>query len=482
MKNVTILFVLLFGSLSLFSKDYELLKSENYSVYSGYKILYAIKIDSVVKKDDGVRYYNHPNVTINPNTYCYNISTNSWLGAEVILKDGYWKFSTLPDRYVQIKDEANLNDTWVFAEKIGEYSITAKVSGFETAIINGTVDSIKVISLYVGYLGVQFNENHFIDLKIKISKNYGFYSLFEFYNFPYEYNEIKTLAAINDPKYMPYSEFDVFNFNIGDEFHIGEYAKSSNYSLWDADIILKVLDKKINEGPPFNIEYKFKKIAKIVDLYKPDKIDTTIFINGEVTEKFTIGSRDTLFFGGHIINDGNDGYFYSVPSYFFDDDFNKMAQFNYLFLQKISDSCLKEFSPDGFTRYLYFNGLGGPYYSDNYDVYNYSSRGLRYYKKGTEEWGTPFKEEDLGVSVEGEYNTNFNTIYNPISDELVIASEIPIENYRLMIYDINGKNIYEEFILTERISMSKLFNGIYLFKIISTDGRSINQGKFSIIR
>ncbi len=489
MKNVIIVILLVLSFLNIYSKDYELLKSENYSIYSGGKFLSAIKIDSVVKNDDEVRYYIHPNVTVDPVTNCYSLSTSSWLGAEVVLKDGYWKFITLTDRFVQIKDDPKLNEEWIFAEEEGKYKMTAKVIGYETAVINNVVDSIKVISLNVIFFSGNFYENRYKDLTIKISKTYGLYSFFEFYNFPYNQSFDKcTVIAINDEKYLPYSKFDVYNFNIGDEFHISEYSKSGTFKLWDANIILKVIEKKIIELPILKIEYKFKKIAKIVKLYKPDKIDTTIFINGEVTEKYTISSRDTLFFGGELIKEDSwsENRYYDVPFYIFDKYFNKMALLYDLPLEKENDSCFFEAISEGINYFLHFNGLGGPYYNDFWDPNNFSYRGLKYYKKGDEEFGTPFNPQDLTVSVKDSETIKNVAIYLPMTEEVLIKTNNFHDNSRIEIFDNNGKIVYHSNVdLIDnvfKLNVNNFANGIYLFSISDFKGNTFEKGKFSILR
>ena len=69
---------------------------------------------------------------------------------------------------------------------------------------------------------------------------------------------------------------------------------------------------------------------------------------------------------------------------------------------------------------------------------------LKYFKKGSETWGTPFDMSLLSNNEKVELPNEFELLPNPTSDNIQINSSHPINDGQLLIYNIAGQLIFQE--------------------------------------
>jgi hypothetical protein len=125
-------------------------------------------------------------------------------------------------------------------------------------------------------------------------------------------------------------------------------------------------------------------------------------------------------------------------------------------MESIVDGC--------FDCVQYIEGLGGGYY-DCFGITSREYRGLRYYKKSNEEWGTPF---DFTVSTK-EVSTEFGFKYYPNpADKTVLIQAPQSGRYDIVILNIQGQMLLRETQgqTTSEIDVSKLSPGMYFIQII----------------
>jgi hypothetical protein len=78
-------------------------------------------------------------------------------------------------------------------------------------------------------------------------------------------------------------------------------------------------------------------------------------------------------------------------------------------------------------------------------------------------------EGENSVSVDESENSSFNLYPNPVEDILTISRENSNAPARVEIFDINGRLIINQSLLSNQIDVSQLSSGIYTFKLISNN-------------
>lgn len=130
-------------------------------------------------------------------------SGDSWLG-HIVYRDtitGEETFYNQLGDSILLKTHALLNDSWSMANDTNGISIQATITNLDTLTIDGSLDSIKTLTLQA-YLNATPALNYYNGQKIILSKSHGFLSTFEFYAFPnYDSNYQYNLSFIS---YAPY--------------------------------------------------------------------------------------------------------------------------------------------------------------------------------------------------------------------------------------------------------------------------------------
>ncbi len=147
-----------------------------------------------------------------------------------------------------------------------------------------------------------------------------------------------------------------------------------------------------------------------------------------------------------------------------------------------SEDCYMPVLLDGcLTSMYYFKGLGGPYYNCSEISWGPSWNLLKYYKKGSETWGTPLSCDSLQtVGIAVQPSIKMVTIYpNPTSGAITVS--IPagiIYPCKLEIIDISGRTaaLFNLNQPTQTFELGNLPAGLYMYKLTSVKG-DIFRGK-----
>jgi hypothetical protein len=78
-------------------------------------------------------------------------------------------------------------------------------------------------------------------------------------------------------------------------------------------------------------------------------------------------------------------------------------------------------------------------------------------------------EGENSVSVDESENSSFNLYPNPVEDILTISRENSTAPARVEMFDINGRLVINQSLLSNQIDVSQLSSGIYTFKLISNN-------------
>ena len=204
---------------------------------------------------------------------------------------------------------------------------------------------------------------------------------------------------------------EIYDFEVGDVFHIRSPFEAPGYSRLDVYNI-EILDKKYSDTN--NLTY----IRYIRD------IDLKYSENGNpyVYEYYT----DTIYCYNpdSLVHEGIIDTVYTNPDLYNERKINEVLYYGATY-----------------QKWQFVNGCGEALWRYN-DMLNYVSfeNRLVYYKKGTEEWGTP-----IIVGIQEIFNNSprISTFPNPFTTSTTIEYELKeISNIQFTIYNAMGEVVY----------------------------------------
>lgn len=238
---------ILFSSAQLFGQNYQAVFSdrvclfeedEDYAYVDGRR-LRAIRIDSVEYALGDSVFLNFPTVghydEIPHTTACYTTDGESWLGERIRIKENgdtwfynnYYEDSTWKHHHMILKTKAALSDSWLFYEK-DSFAITASVIGLDTLTFLGVSDSVKEIELILVQNSLYYGT-------IILSKHHGLLKTIIFRDVNPDVSTdpmSQTLIGITNPSlgYQPITRGDIYDYEIGDVFHKNiRYSSTGSY-------------------------------------------------------------------------------------------------------------------------------------------------------------------------------------------------------------------------------------------------------------
>jgi len=470
MKNILLFLVVLLHTTGISAQNYQLIHLDrtNHFLNEASKI-HSIRIDTNAMEGTDSFLYNHKILRGGENQSLCGLflSDSTWLGSKIILKNnGDHIFFNEQNDSILIESLAFLNDQWtLYTFDNGDF-IEANFSNIIAQEILGTMDSVKVITLQAkDSLGDDIT--HLINGKeIHFSKNHGIVKTFKLLDFPVD-TTVYTLVGASNPDrgITNLTAREIFDYDIGDEFHFQRDWQDNNdpceYSFCSSQKL--ILDKTISSNED-TITYLYEYCRMCFNSSCYGERDTT-FSSDTITEVIILSSYDYLNQLSYELNSNSNGYALA----FFDESQNRRQKINinHYFYDSMSD-CWQFWIYDPVPR-TYIEGLGGGYYNNSWLWKDEHS--IVYYKKGTEEWGTPLQCTLLSTSVH-QLEKNANQVRvapNPFSD----FTKIEIENYKegeifnLKIFDAMGKEYYSREISQKKFVLQKkdLSTGIYFFQL-----------------
>jgi hypothetical protein len=227
---------------------------------------------------------------------------------------------------------------------------------------------------------------------------------------------------------------EIYDYNIGDLFHYEE--NGSNYSIINTEItgeyyssaldtvyfIREISSQMIS---PQNPEWTFEYYTDTIFYYE---LDSTVN-NGNIDTLFS----DSLYCNTRDIN-------------FFHDSISPDEYWEYTFVEGCGLTILKH--------------EGGPPLS--------YSKELIYYKKGSEEWGTPIY---VGIDEVNDDNLKVHVFPNPASSFTTIQIKEGIALEEAIIYNHLGQKVLVAVPVNNTVDVSKLKAGIYFIEVITSESR-----------
>jgi hypothetical protein len=229
---------------------------------------------------------------------------------------------------------------------------------------------------------------------------------------------------------------EVYDFDIGDEFHIQNFVFNNPNPFWE---IIRVKDKTFS-GDSLTISYNFQ-----VTTIKINPQTQAVETSDTVISKSYTGLSDSV--------DNKIVHFCRLNA----DTFYKLCDLdvwkNYSYVPD-PDTCNIHF---GVMSITYIKGAGGPFIIESGSNAEHRSNVPEYYKKANSECGTRIF---LGKSKYSE--RQFKIFPNPATQEIKIHSDTNLSGSTYSIVDLTGKIIEKGFPLQNIINLEKIKKGTYV--------------------
>lgn len=487
MIRVVLLFMLLtcLTSIDLLTQDYQPFKEGSISFFSN---LQGLRVDSVKQSSEGKEYYFQKSWDFldYEGSYFYTLKPTgpSWLGHKCLVKnDGSMLFIIENRDTCVLKPFNPIGQYWTVDQYIDtdgkKYTINASVVERTYKKFLDFQDTVIVMKLKIYLNG---KEVHSANLSgVELSKNYGFVTMFNFYNFTKDsdksyndYTKTYSLVGLTSPQSGKtfLTPRQIYNFDVGDEFHYySENADLPELIQTKTKTIKKVVGKSVSDDKD-TIVYIYDVNRQIQSPIYGDPERDSIY-KGLETQKFIFDKKFYLpyepFFYSNNETYVNYSYCYPNSSYFGGFDYYYTLSYDSLGRLVCSTQENGEvFSPNGNNTWeLLFihkanegvckEGLGFTYYGYT-DMFEWSFEELVYFKKGSEEWGKPI----IITSVMEESVDKFLVSPNPANGEIRLSRYGNVE-----IFDLQGNLLIKIGYLPadSNINISELTEGTYIIKL-----------------
>ncbi len=475
-------------------------------------------------KTDSVRFVNSDSVIYNFRTYrqypfqdCpVQPFAPSWLGEKTIIQpSGNNLFFNKNFDTITIKTNATVNDSWIVLSLTNGEKITGTLISKTEETILGTTDSVKTITLE----RQDQNGTPITDIingkEIRFGKELGLISTLDFYEFPYDTISL-NLVGMENPRvgYTIPTWGDIYDFEIGDEFHVrynlfnghfGSFCGNSSGTAIDRKNI-KTVTEKTQGVNSVTYTMHIRENYHYSHSEQGNVNDSVYDFIGEYDSVITYTNldqfADTLYpgeFRTHTQYDasgiGREGIIKSdtcnqtgINLIFITND-----EGEYTYMDSINNGCFQNqalhLSPNcwgNFTQFSTGCGLSNSYGYCGDQCWDYHRTDkLVYYKKGSEECGSPISESEINAIENHNLSPFSSTLYpNPANNLATIDFEnINNANFSLQVFDIIGRTVIEQTtIKTNRteLILRNLSPGIYHYHLLSQQEHKQSFGKFVV--
>jgi hypothetical protein len=464
--------------------DYQIFRQDAtyfYSETEGWSYaVQGMRLDSSALTAEGTEWYNYHSVYytwIEPEMYtCYHPDGPSWMGWKLLIKPNgdnvlYGRhandFLTPVEDTILIRTNALPGDTWCYIHAdidLGPDTM-ATVTRYGTMSFLGITDSVKVI---------QFGGDSII-----LSKQHGLVRALNFRDYlpgyGYEKYELSGITA-NDTNIGVHllKRNDIYNYEVGDIFH-----KSRHVDGWPGGImydVYEVLDKSLS-GDQDSVYYNLSYINWYVG---PEGTSDPVY---DTIDKIYSG-LDEYVMGDYFPNeskwDPEWGAFYEMWMVYNEEIFTGRVviddPYEIFLWPEPPDSCFSQMAT--YSGFSYIEGCGDlmHLYNDYHECVPCES--LDYFKKGSEEWGTPFTIP-IGLNELMQLDARIYPV--PAEDFVMIEvnrSEIRTD-LKITLSDLSGRIMAEKSVLPGHLpycmAISSFEKGVYLLVISSGNRQSARK-------
>ncbi len=478
-----IFFIYVFGELA--GQPWCTVHTGRECLFQNDNIYKSLRIDSVNYVNDTVYYFNFTTLRYN-DIECYKLGEPTWLGKYVMdAPNGDNLFFNKNNDTIRIKTSAALNTTWTcYRFSDGKYIQSSVTSLVNTSFL-GLTDSVKTISFQLRDADGN-NLNHPINqVYLKISRQYGFVHVVNFYLFPdldepgppdYYFSDFQLVGITNpDAGFQNLKWSEVYDFEVGDELHTYTYSFYPP-TAYATKMIRTIIGKEIYTSGD-SLKYTYENCGCYYVLSETDTLnyphhDTSYEVIHLANDHFDVLSNEPALLEDNMIEfAGNFLYENNIRA--------KGFPFDVSFV--LADSCAFPII-DGPPMNVYLNGLGGPYWWYFEGVLqNYNE--LVYYKKGDLGWGTPFNCDSLLTDYKENQavSDQVKVFPNPAEDYFTITLNSIDLSAQLILTDVCGNILITRKLdqISTTVSCFDLKPGLYFYQVLSDKNQRIS-GKIVI--
>lgn len=471
MKTLYLLFALFGITLNSFTQEnnWRPIRNDDTYFYFGNNEYRAYKIDSVGEYADSITMFSYNEVFASALADCINPNGPSWIGRKIVNYKDSTRIYNFNNEAITFLQEPKIGNTWCFYKYDNKNVINARITDKRFEDIGYVEDSIIIIELE--------SNNNFNTKELKISKNHGMISGYNFLHFPElktEFSQLDTFLITgqisNTSSKANLTAHEIYNYEIGDEIHTHE-----RYITWpegtvytDEKIIRNVVSKQYNNDST-EITYEFNqcdKSGRKQTTYTYDLSSTNLSdlpFEPKIIEEVSYKTLNLNQMGKH----SNEFRFKDFGGEY---RYRNDSCYAYICVDKKSSKIIKSI-PFVMQSGMYIEGLGGPYY-DRGLMFVMDSRSLIYYKKGDKEWGTPFSCDDIIISSLNKLAETIEVYPNPASNYITIEIDELTDNLEIAFYTMQGKKLYVNCLNTGKniIPISSFPIGAIVYEIKNQKG------------
>jgi hypothetical protein len=454
---------------------------EDSSYWTGLRTIYrTIHIDSVAVTFGGTELFNVMSMQDSAQNMCYPANRMTWIAAKIVQTiSGDEIYYTSTDDTVYMLPQSVLNGSWhMYTYSNGNY-IEAKVVDVSIQNFIGLNDSVKTIQLTAKDAGGNPVSNLLNGRLLKLSENHGWVQTLGFRYFPVD-TTLFTLVGLENEiaGIQNLTPRQIFDFDIGDEFHTDDY-----FQMWAAEWlrwreIRKILSKSFSVDSDtvfYSVDKCFSYEHQYFSNYTNNSGHDTIIETYALPvpsdlHQFSYQMRDTSAAGWQSLNNG-------FLTFYHDASYNGRLkkETHYYMADNLSgcwETCLCDPPPPDVQ---YAEGLGWIGES------SYCSNGsLVYYRKGLQQWGTPLNCSILlsNNNISEQY-ASFSVYPNPVpsnSNSNFTFTHSPLNHPAdIIINNIDGREVMRYHVLpgsvSEKIKLPELTKGVYVARLV---GEGVN--------
>jgi len=494
MKRFLIPLILLFGKM-VAAQDYGNICTPGITFFLGHDQNFkAFRLDSLSAfSNSDTNFFSYR--TIRDSTqyigFCKDTSNGNALGRKIIkTHDGWFWFFNKRSEWLRINSQAGLNETWKYCALPGDCFLWATVTSIENDSVAGTTDTVKVITLQAKNASGINIPNIFNQKTIRLSKHYGFSRLYEIYWTPYDTLGLvligKTVPPIGT---QPFDWSDIYDFDVGDEFHYYGSTAYNGYMTTHSKTIYKILDKTVY-GNMDSVYYQTERCKKTWLTQPPTTTfhDTVVqFCNFvQMAGNPIIRLLPDEFYTGL---EPGEGIAPAVSRSFSQFNHRPVQIFSqYGFIYYSTYNCYIAYNVGGGTQYKYVPGLGMTNYlsvvSDMYVLR--TSLDLVYFKKEGETWGNPVSTDCMSLvtgTPENYLEVSVEVFPNPSVSGVTVRLGHPgqSEAFIYTLFSYSGVRVCEGNASSNPfvIPRNHLASGLYILVVTDRRGTTVGKSKIS---
>ncbi|GEM_PF-2924361 len=486
MKIFFFIIAFLFTANLSFAADWDIIRPDinTHYVSEADSTIHTIDIRIHKQVEDSDIYYNYYMNEVTNGTYarpnCVIEKGDGWLGRKVIFSlGGTESFSNKQRNIITFNIKAKVGDKWKMMKlKYGNYLEAQIIEKKDTLLFGNLKDSVRIISLTEKNNLDKKVKSDLNNLKFVLSKHYGLTAMYNMFFFPdsiitYNLQGVEGTAGL-----VPIKFKEVFDFDIGDIFHIYE-GDTINYFYriyrWRR---IKVIDKTfIAQTNTFDYEVE----NQVMQITRTKNSLDTVYNDNLLHLRYKLDDyTDYLPEQSYIIKRYKDTLLSSNIFYVKKYGGRQLIRFGRKY-RKFKLPCFVNPSR-AFSKSSYFiQGCGDFYEEKNYG--NHKWKRLVYYKKKDKEWGKKLNFV-VGVNERSDIKS-LHLVKEILNDnEALTIDGAESGIYNLTISDLTGRIVRKSEVYFDeglnKIQIDGLSNGIYY--AIFVKGNYTYFAKFNIFK